>query len=131
MRVRDLYLTTDVTGALGLDLPITIKTTIGKFEPGFTDWSYVSESGWENYYDWPNKLADVGPFDTGGLQSGHRLRPGGPPRVQRLPRLHDVRPERRPSVRFRLGDLPGSGDRRLSAMASWVSRPSTPASSAT
>jgi len=68
MRVRDLYLTTDVTGALGLDLPITVKTTIGQFEPGFTDWSYVSESGWENYYGfplggWNNFLADVGPFD--------------------------------------------------------------------
>jgi len=63
LRVRDLYLTTDVTGALGLDLPITIKTTIGQWEPGFTDWAYASESGWENYYDWPNKIADVGPFD--------------------------------------------------------------------
>jgi len=68
VRVRDLYLTTDVTGALGLDLPVTIKTTFGQFEPGFTDWGYVSESGWENYFglpfgDWNNFLADYGPLD--------------------------------------------------------------------
>ena len=62
VRVKDAYVTTDVTGALGLDLPVTISTKIGQFEPGFTDWAYASESGWENYYDWPNKLADVGPF---------------------------------------------------------------------
>jgi len=67
MRVRDLYLTTDVTGALGLDLPFTVKTTLGKWEPGYTNWAYVSESGWENYYDWPNKLADFGPEEQGIL----------------------------------------------------------------
>jgi hypothetical protein len=64
LRVKDAYMTTDVTGALGLDLPVTISTKIGQFEPGFTDWAYASESGWENYYEWPNKLADVGPFDA-------------------------------------------------------------------
>jgi hypothetical protein len=62
------YVTTDIVGALMLDLPVTIKTTIGKFEPGFTDWAYVSESGWENYYTWPNGIADVGPFDQTAMQ---------------------------------------------------------------
>jgi hypothetical protein len=64
VRVRDMYVTTDVTGALGLSLPITIKTTIGQFEADFTDWNYVSESGWESYYDWPNGIADLGPYDV-------------------------------------------------------------------
>jgi hypothetical protein len=68
VKVTYAYVTTDITGALGLSLPITIKTTFGKFEPGFTDWNYVSESGWESYYDWPNMIADVGPFNTGGGQ---------------------------------------------------------------
>jgi len=64
VRVRDMYVTTDVTGALGLKLPVTIKTTIGQFEADFTDWNYVSESGWESYYDWPNGIADLGPYDV-------------------------------------------------------------------
>jgi hypothetical protein len=66
--LHDAKLTTDLTGALKLDLPFTLKTIVGLFEPGFTDWNYVSESGWENYYDWPNKLADWGPFHAGGIQ---------------------------------------------------------------
>jgi hypothetical protein len=65
---HDLKLTTDITGALKLNLPFTVKTIVGYFEPGFTDWAYASESGWENYYDWPNKLADVGPNQPGGMQ---------------------------------------------------------------
>ncbi len=64
VRVRDMYVTTDVTGALGLKLPVTIKTTIGQFEVDFTDWNYASESGWESYYDWPNKIADLGPYNA-------------------------------------------------------------------
>jgi len=64
VRVRDMYVTTDVTGALGLKLPVTIKTTVGQFEADFTDWNYVSESGWESYYDWPNGIADLGPYDV-------------------------------------------------------------------
>lgn len=63
VRVKDAYMTSDITGALGLDLPVTISTKIGQFEPGFTDWS-VTDSGWDFYYDWPNKLADVGPYDA-------------------------------------------------------------------
>ncbi len=63
IRVRDMYVTTDVTGALGLKLPVTIKTTLGQFEADFTDWNYATESGWESYYDWPNKTADLGPYD--------------------------------------------------------------------
>jgi len=66
--LHDVKLTTDLTGALGLKLPFTLKTTLGLFEPGFTDWNYVSESGWESYYDWPNKIADWGPFHAGGVQ---------------------------------------------------------------
>jgi hypothetical protein len=64
VRVYSAYVTTDVTGALGLNLPFTVKTTLGQWEPGFTDWNYVSESGWESYYDWPNKIADVGAFPS-------------------------------------------------------------------
>ncbi len=63
VRVRDMYVTTDVTGALGLKLPVTIKTTLGQFEADFTDWNYVTESGWESYYDWPNGIADLGPYN--------------------------------------------------------------------
>jgi len=66
--LHDVKLTTDLTGALGLELPFTLKTSLGLFEPGFTDWNYVSESGWENYYNWPNKIADWGPFHQGGIQ---------------------------------------------------------------
>jgi len=66
VRVRDMYVTTDVTGALGLNLPVTIKTTIGQFEADFTDWNYATESGWESYYTtgggWSNGIADLGPY---------------------------------------------------------------------
>lgn len=65
---RLAYLKTDITGALGLALPVTAKSTIGYFDTYFTNWSYVSMSGWEFYYDWPNKLVNQGQNKNGALQ---------------------------------------------------------------
>jgi hypothetical protein len=44
-RIKTFKLATDITGALGLDLPVTIKTTVGVWESDFTGWWYV-ENGW-------------------------------------------------------------------------------------
>lgn len=44
-RIKTFKLDTDITGALGLDLPVTIKTTVGVWESDFTGWWYV-ENGW-------------------------------------------------------------------------------------
>lgn len=57
--VDDFRVVSDVGGAF--KLPLKITTTFGYFDTYFTDWSYVSMSGWEFYYDWPNLLATDGP----------------------------------------------------------------------
>ncbi|OHD76697.1 MAG: hypothetical protein A2V99_19170 [Spirochaetes bacterium RBG_16_67_19] len=45
VEVQIFTLTTDITGALGLDLPVTIKSTVGVWESDFTSWWYVA-NGW-------------------------------------------------------------------------------------
>jgi hypothetical protein len=64
--LKNFKLVTDITGALGLDLPITVKSTVGLFDTYFTGWWYASMSGWEHYYGGANALdADTGEFTTG------------------------------------------------------------------
>lgn len=64
--VDDFRLITDVGGVF--KLPVKVTATFGFFDTYFTDWSYVSMSGWEFYYDWPNKLANDGPDKAGAWQ---------------------------------------------------------------
>jgi len=71
--VDDFRLITDVGGALSL--PVKITMTVGFFDTYFTDWSYVSTSGWEFYYGeeatsygWDNDLANDGPDTDGAWQ---------------------------------------------------------------
>jgi len=71
--VDDFRLITDLGGAL--NLPVKITWTIGYFDTYFTDWSYVSMSGWEFYYGdeitsayWDNDLANDGPDTDGAWQ---------------------------------------------------------------
>jgi len=60
--LKNFKLTTDVTGALGMQLPFTLKATIGRWDDYFTNWSYYDESGWEFYYGGPNTAS---PLTTG------------------------------------------------------------------
>ena len=66
--VDDFRLESDITGALMLDLPITINGTFGYFDTYFVGWMYASESGWEYYYPWPNVVVSQGPTTTGAMQ---------------------------------------------------------------
>ncbi len=52
--MHDYYVTTDVTGALGVDAPLSLDTTIGRFDNWITQWSYVTNRGHE--YMWPGKF---------------------------------------------------------------------------
>lgn len=68
--IDDLRLNTDVFGALGLDLPVTLNTTIGYFDTYFTGWKYVSYSGWDFYYaNWSITGNALGPVDIGAMQA--------------------------------------------------------------
>ena len=68
--VDDFRLQTDIFGALGLDLPVTLNTTIGFFDTYFTGWKYVSYSGWDFYYgDWTISGNSLGPVDLGAMQA--------------------------------------------------------------
>jgi len=64
--VDDFRLVSEIGAALGL--PIGITATFGYFDTYFTGWNYVSESGWEFYYDWPNVVVSQGPTATGAMQ---------------------------------------------------------------
>jgi len=59
VQIDDFRIISDLGGAF--KLPVKITATFGYFDTYFTDWSYVSMSGWEFYYDWPNMLATDGP----------------------------------------------------------------------
>jgi len=59
VQIDDFRIISDLGGAF--KLPVKITATFGYFDTYFTDWSYVSMSGWEFYYDWPNLLATDGP----------------------------------------------------------------------
>jgi hypothetical protein len=68
--VDDFRLQTDIFGALGLDLPVTLNTTIGYFDTYFTGWKYVSYSGWDFYYgDWTISGNSLGPVALGAMQA--------------------------------------------------------------
>jgi hypothetical protein len=68
--VDDFRLQTDIFGALGLDLPVTLNTTIGYFDAYFTGWKYVSYSGWDFYYaNWPVTGNALGPVALGAMQA--------------------------------------------------------------
>jgi hypothetical protein len=67
--VDDFRLCTDVFGALGLDLPVTLKATVGYFDTYFTGWKYVSHSGWDFYYNnWTISGNSLGPVALGAGQ---------------------------------------------------------------
>jgi hypothetical protein len=46
VKIKTFKLATDITGALGLDLPVTIKSTVGVWESDFTAWWYATRAGW-------------------------------------------------------------------------------------
>lgn len=62
----DVRLITDWGAAL--DLPLSVKTTIGYFDTYFTGWYYYENSGWSWYYDWDNLLVQQGPDANGAVQ---------------------------------------------------------------
>jgi hypothetical protein len=71
--VDDFRLLIDLGAAL--KLPVKVTWTVGYFDTYFTDWSYVSTSGWEFYYGeevasygWDNALANRGPDAQGAWQ---------------------------------------------------------------
>jgi len=65
-------LTTDVTGALGMSMPVTIKLTTGYFDTYFTNWTGIASNGWDYYKTgnsgWPAKLVNVGMQASGAYQ---------------------------------------------------------------
>jgi hypothetical protein len=68
--IDDFRVNTDIFGALGLDLPVTLNTTIGYFDTYFTGWKYVSYSGWDFYYgNWPISGNSLGPEAEGAMQA--------------------------------------------------------------
>jgi len=48
--VDDFRVSSDVFGALGLDLPVSMNLTVGYFDTYFNGWNYVTRSGEEYYY---------------------------------------------------------------------------------
>jgi hypothetical protein len=68
--IDDLRLNTDIFGALMLDLPVTLNTTIGYFDDYFTGWKYVSYSGWDFYYgNWTISGNALGPDPIGAMRA--------------------------------------------------------------
>jgi hypothetical protein len=68
--IDDFRLNTDIFGALGLDLPVTLNTTIGYFDDYFTGWKYVSYSGWDFYYgNWTISGNSLGPVALGAIHA--------------------------------------------------------------
>jgi hypothetical protein len=52
--LKNFKLVSDLTGALGLNLPFTAKLTFGYFDTYFTGWWYAESTGWDFYYGGPN-----------------------------------------------------------------------------
>lgn len=46
-RIKAFKLTTDLIGALGLDLPVSVKVEAGVWESDFMNWWYATQAGWE------------------------------------------------------------------------------------
>ena len=46
VKIKTFNLATDITGALGLDLPVTIKSTVGVWESDFTGFWYATRAGY-------------------------------------------------------------------------------------
>lgn len=46
VKIKTFKLDTDITGALGLDLPLTVKSTAGVWESDFTGWWYATRAGY-------------------------------------------------------------------------------------
>jgi len=65
----DFRLETDVFGALGLDLPVSLNTTVGYFDSYFTGWKYINgNAAWDRGV-WPVNGNGVGPTSVGGMQA--------------------------------------------------------------
>jgi len=68
--IDDFRLETDIFGALMLDIPVTLKTTVGYFDDYFTGWKYVSHSGWDFYYgNWTISGNALGPVALGAIHA--------------------------------------------------------------
>lgn len=52
--LKNFKLVSDLTGALGLQLPFTAKLTLGYWDTYFTGWWYADSTGWDFYYGGPN-----------------------------------------------------------------------------
>lgn len=46
VKAREFSLATDITGALGLKLPVTVKSKLGIWEAGLMQWFYASRDGY-------------------------------------------------------------------------------------
>ena len=68
--MHDYYVTTDVTGALGVDAPVSLDTTIGRFDSWITQWSYVTNRGHE--YMWPGNFTQA---DGGAIKAALGIDP--------------------------------------------------------
>jgi hypothetical protein len=78
--LKNFKLVTDLTGALGLNLPFTAKLTFGLFDTYFTGWWYADSTGWDFYYGGPNPstggLATSGANWSNGLVWANQLNVG-------------------------------------------------------
>lgn len=73
VKLHIAQLTTDITGALGMELPVTVKLTSGYFDTYFTNWGHADDSGWAFYYSgtgsgWSNGLVNAGQNASGAYQ---------------------------------------------------------------
>jgi hypothetical protein len=81
--LKNFKLVSDLTGALGLQLPFTAKLTFGYFDTYFTGWWYADSTAWDFYYggpnpsvggipgkgaNWSNGLVNVGEQKAGAMQ---------------------------------------------------------------
>lgn len=63
LTLYEIYLQSDIFGALGLDLPVSLNLDFGYYELYYVNWNYVSRSGKEYYY--PGAFWSGAPGATG------------------------------------------------------------------
>jgi len=66
--LKNFKLTSNLTKAMGLDLPVGVTLTMGRWDEYFTGWFYNSPSGFEFYYDWPNMLINQAENTVGAFK---------------------------------------------------------------
>jgi len=74
--LKGFKVSSNITGALGLELPVAVKLTAGYFETYFTNWWGADSTGWMFYYggdnklglNWDNKLVNMQQYAAGAIQ---------------------------------------------------------------